>query len=144
MSEQVLDLPRPSSRKVWVVNQHTETYSEEFRGRRIDIPANSRKEVLMPLLEAERFLGQPKAPGRQRPDGSWETPPKALKIVELTEDEIKKIEGKTSVDLKKELKEEEKSAKHSCAICGGEMKTPAALKRHITMNHPEFEPVKEE
>lgn len=90
------------NRLVWVLNNHHEAYTEDFRGDKITVPANREKigktflegGNLMPYLAARKFLGQPKTAGYILPDGRWFTPPKALETVELTTDEKRKYDAK--------------------------------------------------
>lgn len=143
----LIDLPRPSNRKVWILNWFPKAFKEEFRGNIREIPGNNAKDPaknLWGIMEAERFLGQARTlPGQQSPDGTWLSQPKSLRIVELTEDEIEKYEKRTVQDRKKAIKEEEVALKFSCPICEKSLKTRAALKRHTTMDHPEFEALPE-
>lgn len=98
------------SRKVWVLNRDTEDYSEEFRGQTVTVPANMKKELLMPFLEARRFLGQPKAPANIKVDGTYDTRPKALLTVELTDEEMEEIEGLSKKAIDQKVKAENKKA----------------------------------
>ncbi len=98
------------SRKVWVLNSHTEDYVEEFRGDKVRVPANNEKALIMPYLEARRFLGQPKAPAEVGVDGKFITGPKALRTVELTDEEFSDFEGKSSKELEKIAKEDNRKA----------------------------------
>lgn len=100
-----------TNRKVWVLNRHHQDYVELFRGEEIRVPANDKKEILMPWLAAERFLGQPKAAAVKLPNGTFDNPPKALWIVELTDEERAKLEGKTTKQLETEVKSLEIKAK---------------------------------
>lgn len=119
------------NRKVWVVNNHSEPYTEVFRGETITIPPNGAKEIQMGYLKAERFLGQPKPPGEQAPDGTWLSTPKALKIVELSDDE-------------RGHKRSEPKPSFSCMLCEFEAQNEAGLKRHMTVKHPDAEPIKKD
>jgi len=117
-----------SNRKVWVVNNNKDTYTEEFRGEEMKIPGNGVKKVLMPFLAARRFLGQPKAPAEMLPNGTFRNMPKALETIELTDDERIKYEGKTAEEMAREFAEENKdaSAKHTA-----EMKKGSSIKKML-------------
>jgi len=134
-----------TSRKVFVENTSKWDYSEEFRGRMIIVPANGK--IVMQILEAERFLGRSKPPAQYTVHGDLapgSPPPKALKIVEFTPEEVKKIEGKSLDDVKKEKAEAEKKAAFGCAICPASFGSEKGLRMHVTRVHPEYEPVSSE
>lgn len=94
------------NRLVWVLNNHHEAYTEDFRGDKITVPANREKVGklftdggnLMQFLAARKFLGQPKTAGHVLPDGRWHTPPKALETVELTETEKQKYDPRQAAE----------------------------------------------
>jgi hypothetical protein len=136
-----MDIPKPSNRKVWVINNWTDDYTEEFQGVKITVPKNGKKELLMPVIEASVFLGQGKPPAVFAPDGKTLTPgsfpPKMLKTVELTPEEIEKLDGGVEARVTK-FKEDEAKAKGTCSICGSEF-TEKGLKLHVQRIHPEYE-----
>ena len=126
-----------TNRKVWVINSYHEAYEEEFRGKAYVIPPNGEKKVLMPFLAANRFLGQVTPIPEQLPNGNFKSPPKALQIVELTEEE--KLSGD---QVKGPDPEEQVSLK--CMLCGTQAISEKGLKIHMTKIHPHAEPVKDE
>ena len=136
-----MDIPKPSNRKVWVINNWTQDYTEEFQGVKITIPKNGEKKVLMPVIEASVFLGQGKPPAVFAPDGKTLTPgsypPKMLQQIELTPDEIDQLDGGVEARIAK-VKEDEDKAKGTCSICGAEF-TEKGLNLHVQRIHPEYE-----
>lgn len=122
------------SRKVWVLNKYHLDYRENFKGREIVVPANEKKEVLMPVLEANRFLSRVAVPPTILPNGQYDSIPKALYLAEMTDEERSEKEGKTVSEIAKEKKSQEKLL--MCALCGDSMKDKAGLKRHTTLKHP--------
>lgn len=141
MEGQVLIPVKP--RKVWVYNDWHQDYVEDFRGSPITIPAKGRK--LMNLLEAERFIGQAKPLAKFLLDGKTlakdSVLPKMLRLVELNDDELMDVEGKTRKDLAKEDKAEEKALSSACAICGGVFANKDGLKIHVARKHPDYQAV---
>ena len=136
-----MDIPKVSNRKVWVINNWNQDYTEEFQGKKWTIPSNGKKEVLMPVIEASVFLGQGKPPAVFLPDGKTlapgSLPPKMLQTVELTAEEIEKLDG--GIEKRKlRAKEEEDQAKGECSICGVHL-TEKGLKLHVQRIHPEYE-----
>ena len=144
MIEPVVSLPlADASRKVYVCNRYHEAYRETWKGREIVVPPNGEKELLMPVLEANRFLGRPTVVVTQndlRPDGSFPQIPKALYIVELTRDERKKLEGKTDEDLDKEKNQK----LNLCSVCGDSFPTEKGLGLHVRFKHSDKTAVKDE
>lgn len=135
--EPVVSLPlSDASRKVWVLNRYQEAYRETWKGREIVVPPNGKKELLMPVLEANRFLGRPSVVVTQndlRPDGSFPQIPKALYIEEMTEEEK---------GGKKEVVEAQKL--HMCSVCGDSFPTEKGLGLHVRRKHSELTAVKDE
>jgi hypothetical protein len=129
-----------ANRKVWVVNSFNQDYTEEFRGEKITVPANGEKKLMMPILAAERFLGQGKYPAQYLPNGQLAPGnlPKALKIVELTPEEVKVHVGKSDEQLAEEILAEKAKAKGQCQICGGVFPNEHGLKIHVAKMHPDF------
>lgn len=130
-----------TNRKVWVINNHTETYKEEFRGEFISIPPNGEKKKLMPYLAARRFLAQVTSPGEKLPNGQWKSPPKALATVELTPAERMVIDGITPEDIARNANAVEEALKLQCQICQFQAKDSRGLKIHMTKEHGDREPV---
>jgi hypothetical protein len=147
-NEMAQDIDRSSiNRKVWIINTSKYEYTENFRGSPITVPPNGEKKTLMTILAAERFKGQPKAPAEYLPNGQLapnSPKPKALQIVELTDEEREKIEGKSKEQVAKDVKKEEQAEKSVCSICGGKFKGEMGLKVHLKAMHPEYEPVSSE
>jgi hypothetical protein len=137
--EPVVSLPlADASRKVWVLNRYSEDYRETWKGREIVVKANGEKELLMPVLEANRFLGRPSVVVTQndlRPDGSFPVIPKALYIVELTKEERMKIEGKSEPEVQK---------LNMCSVCGDSFPTEKGLGLHVRRKHSDLTAVKDE
>jgi hypothetical protein len=142
----VVSLPQAEgSRKVWVLNRWTEPYRENFKGREIVVPPNGKKELLMPVLEANRFLSRPAVivtSQEIRPDGTYPVIPKALYIQELSVEERADMEGKPVETIEKEQKEA--ASLKMCSVCGDSFKNEAGLKIHLGRAHPEYVPLKEE
>ena len=130
-----------TNRKVWVINDYTEPYTESFRGDEYTIPPNGEKKVLMPFLAARRFLGQSVGVPDQLPDGSFKTPPKMLKTVELTAEEAEDVFGITNPE--KVAKEAEAKAALVCTLCGTSLPTEQGMKVHMSRMHPDRTPVAE-
>lgn len=133
------------NRPVWVVNdfdydRHPEIgevpYREDFRGETIEIPA--RGKIKMPYLAAERFIGQPTMPSNlcRLPNGKYVNLPKALKIVEFTEAELKEV-GLSKKALETAEKDDADKVKRTCTICGQVAASEKGLKIHVTKNHPD-------
>lgn len=133
------------NRPVWVLNSFDKEYREVFRGEEIVVPPNNEKKVKMPFLAANRFLHQPVTPAEllRLPNGTYKGVPKALRIEELSDSDLR-AEGKSVESLNKEAKEADNKAKLTCAICGVQSTSEKGLKIHTTKAHPEFEPVKDE
>lgn len=138
--EPVVSLPQAEgSRKVWVLNRYQEDYRETFKGREIVVPANGKKELLMPVLEANRFLSRPSVIVTQndlRPDGSYPSIPKALYIQELSTEERAQLEGKSADQVKLELKKE--ASLKMCSVCGDSFPSEQGLKIHVRRKHAEY------
>jgi hypothetical protein len=130
-----------TNRKVWVINHHTETHKEDFRGSEMVIPPNGEKKVLMPYLAARRFLAQVTPLGEKLPNGQWKTPPKALETVELTPAERMVIDGITPEELAKNANAVEEALKLQCQICQFQAKDSRGLKIHMTKEHGDREPI---
>ena len=143
--EPVQSLPlSDTARKVWVLNKWKEDYRENFRGEEIVVPANEVKELLMPVLRANRFLGSAarvSSKENMRPDGSYPNVPKALYILELTTDEKAQTEGKTVGQLKEEKKQQE--SLKMCSVCGDAFPTEKGLALHVRRSHSEMVPNEE-
>ena len=105
------DTPSRTKRYVWVQNNYSQDYVEEFRGDLLTIPATGK--IKMRYLAAERFLGQPTRPYEDmiRADGSLDGIPKMLKIVEMTEDDQQEASGITKKKFEQEEKQYVESAK---------------------------------
>ena len=144
MIEPVVSLPlADASRKVYVCNRYHEAYRETWKGREIVVKANGVKELLMPVLEANRFLGKPTVvvtPAEIRPDGSFPMVPKALYILELTKQERMKLEGKTE----KEVEEQAEKKLNMCSVCGDSFPTEKGLGLHVRFKHSDKTAVKDE
>lgn len=136
MAEQsTATVSRVAQRRVWVINNHTEEYTETFKNKTYVIPPNGEKKVLLPFLTARKFLAQGKPPAERHPrTGEWLHKPKALQTVELTEEERKSLDK--GLDLAAESKKEENAFKNMCMICNKQFKTAPALKAHTTKDHP--------
>lgn len=128
-----------TNRKVYVVNMYSKPHVEDFRGKLITVPPNGEKSFLMPYLAAERFIGQMWPYAKPKPNGEYRPgeAPKALKIIELSDAEKEKIEGKSPEQLKKMREEEEAALRLTCQQCGFHAATETGLKIHISRNHPD-------
>lgn len=114
-----------SARLVWVLNRDVRPYKAEFRGMEIIVPPNMEKIPkhvreggnLLEYLEACKFVRDLKQPQEWKMDSNGKPQPmfysKMLLEQELTEDEYKTIVRKTSVQIKTEMKKEEKKAKEA-------------------------------
>lgn len=120
------------SRLVWVLNRNDQPYTEDYKGDKITIPANSKKEVKMPFLEARQFLGQPKPLAKQDATGRWLIPPKALYTIDLSKEEKG---GTINEVIEKSAAEAEKGAAFKCMVCNKTMTSDFALKVHISNMH---------
>lgn len=131
-----------SARKVWIFNDYEKDHVEEFRGEKWVIPANGK--ILKPVLEANKFLSQAIPPSIKRADGSYLRPPKALRLVELTEEERERLEGVNKESQKTALQEQNVKVSLTCMKCGFLSKDPNGLDAHVKAKHPELEPFKKE
>jgi len=142
---------RGSNRMVWILNSHTEAYTEKFRGGvEITVPANDEKIMkhitkggnLCEFLAARRFIGQPKAQAQVAVNGRYLSPPKALRTMELTETEINKLEGAAAQEKVKADKMRDKEQRNVCTLCqdGKTFATEKALRMHLMTDHADDEP----
>ncbi len=136
-----MDIPKVSNRKVWVINDWKDDYTEEFQGVKVTIPGGGVKKTLMPIIEASVFLGQGKPPAVFAPDGKTlvpgSPPPKMLRTAELTPEEIESLDGGIAKRVSQAKADEEK-ARGTCSICGSSF-TEKGLKLHVQRIHPEYE-----
>lgn len=127
------------SRKVWVVNSNENDYEENFKGKVIKVPGNGK--IIMDYLGAERFISSPVAPEIKLPNGEYailngkKMIGKPLRIVELSDDERSKIEGKTREQVEKEDRQLEARLKFSCGKCTFVGESTKGLKIHIATKH---------
>lgn len=114
------------NRKVYVYNDHTEDYSEMFRGNMVTVPAKGKIE--MAVLEANRFLSQAKAPATKLPNGKFRpgVMPKALRIEEK----------ETAAEQHDRVMQDTARLNVTCTKCGFEAQNSQGLKIHSTRQHP--------
>ena len=130
----------PKRRKVWVLNRHPEKeYREKYRDTEYVIPANHKKEVVMDLIMAEKFLSVGTQPQEFDNAGREISIGKPLYWKDLTEDERDALDPAN----KKEEQKLEKAEENRCQICGETTPTVKGLTLHVKRKHPEYEPVKE-
>lgn len=134
-----------SNRPVWVINTHTETYEEEFRGKVRRVPPNGEKSLVMRYLEARKFLGRPKSAGHRNTFGQYVLGPKALKVVEMTAEEAAQWYGVDTKTLMEEDKktQEKKSKKHVCHLDGKEFPSKKALEAYMKATYPNHQPLED-
>lgn len=120
-----------ANRKVWVENVWHEDYVETYRGDEIRVPAKGK--IVMNNLRANRFLSEVRGNYEVLPNGQYKGVPKALRIVEMTAEEVAQLEGKSVVKVKEER--EAAANVHVCAQCGDTVATEQGLKAHITRLH---------
>jgi hypothetical protein len=143
---QLSNLKKRENRPVWVVlnfPEKPEPYEETWRGTKYVIPPNGKKQVIMKQLAARRFLHQPyiAAEALRLPNGQYTDVPKALKIVEMTKDEM--IEhGYNPKDYK--LAERDETTTLYCHLCGSLTASEKGLKIHMSKMHPEAQTVEDE
>lgn len=135
-----------NNRPVWVVLDFPEAhghYEEEWRGQKYVIPAGGKKQVVMKYLAARRFLQQPTVPAEalRLPNGKYEAVPKALKIVEMTPEEMRD-NGYNPKEFV--LAEKDPDANLTCMVCGSVAANEKGLKVHMTKMHPGHSPVEDE
>lgn len=118
---------------MWVVNWGSEEFRDHWKGREIVVPPNRQKTVKMPYLEAERYLSKGYPMPDTRPDGSHEFPPKALHILEMTDEEIAMENGTTVAQVKAE--KERVQSLHTCATCGDDFDSRKGLEIHVGRTH---------
>lgn len=128
-----------SSRKVCVVNMHDQDYIEEYKGEKIEIPANGKRSVYMPLWKARKFLASCSAPPAYDITGEVIRGGKVkmLRISELEETEQEKLGELTPEEALKKQSIEDEKQKLRCGMCGLTAKSDAGLKAHVTKMHPE-------
>lgn len=136
-----------NNRPVWVVldfpERPGEPYVEEWRGNKYIIPPDGKKQVVMKYLAARRFLQQPTVPAEalRLPNGKYEAVPKALKIIEMTPEEMQD-NGYNPKDYV--LADKDAGSSLICALCGSQAANEKGLKVHMTKMHPDASPIEEE
>ena len=110
--------------KVW--NRNTYDYSEEFRGKKITIPASDFIE--MAYDEAVLFLGS-FTPIVRKGDGTFD--PRSFKKLEIDKDDKAAIRAERmhSMDA------DEKEKVFVCHACAKEFLTKTGLEKHIKSKH---------
>ena len=136
MNEPSTQVRAISARMVKVENIGNKDYNEEFRGEMWSIPANGH--IIKPVASARKFVSQFKKP-MQMVNGRWEhvPGPKPLRLVELTPQERKEIEGVSEEDVKKAEKKYNKTMSLTCMKCGFVAASQQGLKVHRNAIHPE-------
>lgn len=123
------------NRQVFVENIMNEEYAEEFKGDVIVVPPSGK--IVMPVMEANKFVGQFKAPLKKDHSGQWKRVqgPKPLRVVEMTAEDREALEGVTPAQQKAAEKAEEDKARLKCMKCGFVAQTDKGLKIHATAIH---------
>lgn len=122
-----------ANRPVWVENLWDADYEETYRGEKILVPAKGK--ILMPNLRANRFLSNVHGNYEILPNGQYRGVPKALRIVELTDEERAEVQGKSVKEVKVEKEAEAKRL--MCVQCEFTTTHETGLKNHITRMHSE-------
>lgn len=107
------------SRPAWVLNTDINPYKAEFQGVQITIPPMAQKIAkdfreggnLFPYLTACKFRSDYKQPQSWTQKGEPIFGPKALQVVELSEDELTLIYKQSKTDLKKQEAADEKKVR---------------------------------
>lgn len=87
-AEHVQDTTKPiTARKVFVINNGSQEYVESFKGTTYRIPPNGVKEILMPFLEARKFLARPNGLYQADNQGNVLDMGKPLATIELSDEE---------------------------------------------------------
>lgn len=134
--------PRPdSARKVKITNNGDLPHKETYRGVEYVIPPKGF--ITMGAIEGNRFISQWYPLKKVLSNGTVVSQGKPLSISELTSEERAKIEGITEEQHKQGIKLQDVRASLTCMKCGFVGQTPNGLKSHMTMKHPEMEPVEE-
>lgn len=136
MINQSTQVRSAKNRLVKVENLGETDYHEDFKGVIWTIPA--RGFVLKPVLEANRFVGQFKAPLRKE-NGRWERfdGQKPLRIAELSAKEREEHEGLTDKEHKLAEENENQQMALTCMKCGFHASNDRGLKIHTKMAHKE-------
>lgn len=152
--------PSLTNRLVWIVSD-TKTvhgypeedfwHEEKYRSDLIRIPPNGKKRVLMPLIEASKFLGQVYSMYDPYPNGSCINPDtgkvekerlgKPLRVLELTDEERLKYEGlspkaamEKALQAEKELSEKKHTNDGQSVIAVGSGKPQAHSTRRRSVS----------
>lgn len=126
------------SRKVCVINMDEKPYEEEFKGEKIVIPANGKREVFMPLWKASKFKSSCAAPPAMDITGELIKGGKVkmIRVVELTEEEREKLGELSPEELAVKQAKANEAKKFACTECGFEAKNAPGLGLHMSSKHP--------
>lgn len=118
------DISPATARLVWVRNSANIYYEEEFKGNALRIPPKGEKKVLMPIIEARRFLAQPNGKLYEEDnEGRVINIGKPLFTTELSEKEILKHDPqRLDPEFRKKLEKEEKTVASRQTVIGLEKK----------------------
>jgi hypothetical protein len=126
------------TRKVWVENIMNEPYAEKFHEQIVEVPASGK--IMMPFLEAHRFVSQWKAPLKKDVNGMWQQVkgPKPLRVIEMSDEEREKLTGVTPKQVEASEKAADQKVRLTCMKCGFQAVSDKGLKIHASAVHPEM------